>query len=540
MKRATALLSITFLSQYTALASPVVPGLRGGPNSATLLTGQPSPEPPPVVGNLVPGSTPFGSWATTATPPAQGNSSEPLYQTNAIMDWEEPSYAPMTSTNNQVCAMAFHAPTSTEYSGSIRNSIQKVRFIANNGSPVDVTTPTVSSRSGKNMYCVNLQISGLANNSVVEVRAIGYPNTGQPIVLQGDPDADRFAWYRSQIVVANYSPTRYYLAPSGGGGSDSNNCTSGAPCLTIGRVKTVRGAGDWSNVEICLNAGSYTLNDSGSATAANGWVIVKPCPGVAKNNVTINNWDQTFNRFSIQGLLIRNAKNKTGPATSKIWIHDVNWDTVSGCLGSFDCQLLAPGYTPSTGGGRWIYLTDSFVKNGFNVASETMLYRNLHAETFNSDLGQNVKTMINVEVDDWDHYCCGMHPDLNQISNGFGARSHIVYGLTTLNPVRAQGLFASPTQTYAQGIRALDDVAYVDVTINNTVAGYNAVQFGPAASQGVGDNNNVFMWNLNITSGLNTLRDMSATNWVIIDSVCTGDTIGSYAGVIYYGSSTCD
>jgi len=506
-----------------AHASPEIMGLKGGVGSSIQSLGTPSPTPTPGAA-LVPGSTPIGSWTATSTPGKQGNSGEPLYNTNIILAWDMVPRQPLTSADNQVCVMAFHAPTPTEYSGGARNAVEKVTFIANNGTAVDVMTPTSSNRSGKPEYCIGLDQSGLGSNATVEIRAIGYPTTGQPVVLQGDDDLPFFDKYYSLFVVGNYSPTRYYVDD---GGSDSgNNCTnSGSPCQTIARVKTVLGAIDYSNIEVCLGAGTYNL-DSGSTQrpAATGFFTVRPCPGVSKSSVIINGWgisnDGVYvDRSRIQEVTVSGVTAADPPDTSFLWLDNVDW--AGGCRGVNTCVAINQFNSHA------LFATDVNWSDLYNpIDANAVLFRNVNMDLINSDYGQNVRFIVN-GLETNVQYCCGAHPDLNQSSNAQGGNGHIVYGLTAVNSINQAGLFSSNS-----GI--LTDAAFVDVTIDDNSSNRAGWQF-----DALGTNDNVFVWNLNLTTAIMPGDSMTPTNWNIVDSVCT-TAIGSRTGFTFLGSSTCD
>jgi hypothetical protein len=85
--------------------------------------------------------------------------------------------------------------------------IHKVTFIMDNGEPIDVYTPVEhpddlgtnyegsASRLGKDYeeYMVKVSTEDMENNSVHEIRAIVWPNSGYPLVLQGEKqDSNRF------------------------------------------------------------------------------------------------------------------------------------------------------------------------------------------------------------------------------------------------------------------------------------------------------------------------------------------------------------
>lgn len=524
-----------------------VPGLQGGGiNASRQLLGLPTPEPPPVVGDLVPGITPFsntlyGNWAQTSTPALQGSGDT----TNAIMAWEMPPFAPITSANPEICVYARNRPTGGQYAGGTKNDIVRVRFYANNGSPVDVTTETVSSRSpGRNMYCTNLNLTGIPNNTVVEIRAVGYPGNGQPVVLQGDYNLPFFQMRFGLPVVANYTPTRYYVG--GSGASDANNCTVSNPCSTFNRAMAVVGNVDVSNVEVCFAAGSYSVSSSNLRQANFGFATLTSCPGVDKNDVTLTGLNASpgpnITRFRIKSVKLvtsagTNASSMQGPTGSAGWLEDIpDWYGGTSCYGTGSDNCYAASSSAFT---RGMFFTEVSMRNFNSLAANAVLYRNVVGNTYNSDYGQNIKVIINGSIPaNAVSWCCNVHPDLQQISTKYGGYTHVVYGLTSGFNDNA-GLFSSsgtPTQ-----IGECRDCAYEDITFDNTK---NDTRAG-WQWDGTGPHHNVYIRNLNMKTGYITNDAPDSADWTIIDSTCVDETdapyaIGSNAAFTYYGSPDCD
>jgi hypothetical protein len=77
---------------------------------------------------IIPGSTPFGSWAASASPPI-GNPSDPGYDATVIMRWRSVPYQTIRKLAPQIfdeqvliAANAYHL-----------NGIKEVRFAAQGG-----------------------------------------------------------------------------------------------------------------------------------------------------------------------------------------------------------------------------------------------------------------------------------------------------------------------------------------------------------------------------------------------------------------------
>jgi hypothetical protein len=103
--------------------------------------------------------------------------------------------------------------------------IHKVTFIMDNGDPIDVYRPVPhpddlgthydksASALGKDYeeYMVKVDTTGMENNSVHEIRAIVWPNSGYPLVLQGEKqDSHRFVPNTSGGGVGDLRPDEEY------------------------------------------------------------------------------------------------------------------------------------------------------------------------------------------------------------------------------------------------------------------------------------------------------------------------------------------
>ena len=260
---------------------------------------------------VTPGSTAYGSWTATAQPANQGNSGDIGYNDNAVGVWDIVPFQTF-SGNIQTCVAAFHAPTATEYASGTINNIVKVSFAINGGSYTDVNTQTANPITGQQEYCATVRAQDFATDGKFEERAIIYPSTGVPLVLQGSPqyyvgglnDAQIgvFKTYntlsiKSLTLNANYHGTlaTYTVYADSANGSDSNDCkTKATACSTLFQARNkcytyltgAFGGTDIGGCVITLEAGNYSLGSSGSTssgtyyTAAYRWVDVVPDTGV--------------------------------------------------------------------------------------------------------------------------------------------------------------------------------------------------------------------------------------------------------------------
>jgi len=293
-------------------------------------------------------------------------------------------------------------------------------------------------------------------------------------------------------------------------------------------VKNKLGNVDMSNIEVCFNAGTYGLDNSGLTRTANtGFLTMKPCPGVAKTSVTVNSWGSGnkgawVDKFHLQGVQVTGPNRSDGQAGSSLWVDDVTWDAngkdfpCSGC----EKMFFRESYVNLTGG---IWVTDSFLTDAYSTGKWDMLLRNTTIDNINEDAAHNARTVLNIIIQNVT-FCCSVHPDVQQNTAPQSGFNHVVYGVNATNNVNQQGLFSSDTGVY-------QNAAFVDVAIQNT-GNYFVLQWGAA-----GNHSNVYARNLNLV-GTVRLSSMTASEFYVIDSSCS-QHMGSYSGFTYYGSPTC-
>jgi len=548
MKKISNFLACAAILTSPSYAAPHLMGLSPGIKAL----GTPSPTPTPTPGALVPGSTPVGSWSATINPGQQGSST---FQT--IAQWDD---VPRAGKNNgdRVCVVAFSPPNTTEYNNGVKNAIAKVRFIANNGTPIDVSTPVTDGPiAPRQEYCVTLDLSAVTAGTYIEARFIAYPTNGMPAVGQGsddnlyDIDFKGQAGFYSLFFQAKPSITEYYV--NGTSGNDGNSCTaSGSACATITGVRNKIGAADYANIEACLYAGNYSLRSTGDTsnrTASNGWFTITTCPGVAKNAVTLTDWgaDGNGSRISytrIKGIQISNGRKMhdvIGQGTtfpSAIWLDNVDW------VNDPTCQTGSCGASPQGSGYPFNFSSSNAFKGGVFVTSTLFQYflngpygcnlcRNLTVRDIASDSFQMTHTVLNSTVEHV-NYCCGAHPDWMQrqgagVGQGPDAYNIVFYGNTATLDVDTQGIFNTT------GGRVF-----------NSFFGYNALDNSPNTNRnmlsldadGDGGGNNFFLANSWTGGGL---RAGSIPGTHFIDQVCPSKTfgVGTPATWTIRGSSTC-
>ena len=497
------------------------------------------------VPTITPGSTPVGSWAATAVPGVQGTGDT----TDVVMAWDMVKRQPLTATDNRVCVIAFHKPNATEYGNGVRNAMNKVTFIEDNGTAVDVPiaqTTTVNRTGGVvSEFCVDSTLSGLGTNQPTEFRAIGYPTNGQPVVLQGD-DTNIYNNYTSSSIKgrfsffaqANYSPTRYYVG--GTGASDSNSCTDSThPCASIQGAKA-KITSNFQNQEVCLQEGKYNLNSTSNTTfraVTDGWWTITTCPGAAKANTIINSWGASnvngayVQLTRLKNLTITNPKlvNADGSVTTNngYWLDNVDWiNQAALCLNvGTTCDYPFFANQGKINGG--IFATDTKFSNFNNAPNKAALERNVTVDSINSDSFQNVFVVINATVKNV-LYCCSAHPDLNQMSDIGTIYNHIIAYVTATVNVSQQGPFQSMGG-------ALYNAWYDHITFDGSggTPSWNVMNMSNGTE-------NINMTNMSLTGDLAVVAG-GGSDAYFADNVCTkgGSGMGTPTGWTIRNSATC-
>lgn len=203
-----------------------------------------------------------------------------------------------------------------------------VRFIANNGTALDVTAPTFNSLSGYwEWWC---DVEELDDDGIIEVRAIAYPFSGQPVVLQGNykttlsyydnflPDSDQ-----SLLLWSNkngtYNGTTVWVDSVSG--DDDNAGTEEAPYASIQKA-VLDIASSASHSTINLKAGTYLMHATAGDVyiAQAGWLTIQAAPGVSRSSVLLTGREGGSGYYTRVYLCrLRNLKCRKLSTDSKIF-----------------------------------------------------------------------------------------------------------------------------------------------------------------------------------------------------------------------------
>jgi hypothetical protein len=387
---------------------------------------------------LVPGS---GWSGATAQPDAVGDSEDFGYDAKAIARWDVVPFQTFTGTMN-VGVVAFH-----------REGIDRVDFAVNGGDWRPATSMRLNPTTGVVEYFVALRASDFADGPV-EVRAIAYPNVGEPRVLAGaltGTDAANRGEH-SMFLNANAGGTLVsrirYVSTTGNDANDG--ITPETPKATIKAAAwSIRdaGGGDVSHGLIYLAAGNHAFSgrvDTDVLNAASGWLTIAPAPGVAREDARITTGG-SGQRLNATLTRLHNVTLTTGLVTSgshaispHIWLDNVN---VVGP--NRFTEVVFSGY------GRR-YITDTSISTVRKGMDSVTLARNVDISHTGEDGCFNPQMLVNVTIDDvnpagWEefqHILSGEpHPDVVQWSGGGVLANVIYYGLKSSNIGPAQGIF---------------------------------------------------------------------------------------------------
>ena len=176
----------------------------------------------------------FPDYATNPdnTLPQVGDSSHIAYGNNTIARWAAPLFKDY-DTPTQIPILAYHI-----------SGIDRIEFQLNNGITATVKDPSYNPTIGVTCYNINLD-SSIPDNEFNELRAIVYPVSGWPQVLQGEvmgstaiaPGIRNIRYgHHSYFFATNFNRTlsrkEYYINYATG--SDANNgLTPQTPKLTM-------------------------------------------------------------------------------------------------------------------------------------------------------------------------------------------------------------------------------------------------------------------------------------------------------------------
>ena len=226
---------------------------------------------------LVPGP---GFTGETSQPEPRGTGKGD--DAKAIARWDVVPYQVFNRTIN-IGVVAFHI-----------NEIEKVSFSVEGGPWKDVHSMKLNPESNVVEYWVTLQASDFADGPV-EVRAIAYPVTGLPRVLQGKvqllPNSNTATTNgeHSMWLFANSGETlkssEFFVSPSQG--SDTNEGSAANPVKSLSKALALASTHDGSSIILTEAGEYYPVRTDAIPSNNNRWITVKPGKGLSRNDVAI-------------------------------------------------------------------------------------------------------------------------------------------------------------------------------------------------------------------------------------------------------------
>jgi len=392
---------------------------------------------------LVPGE---GWSGATEQPAAVGDSEDFGYDAKAIARWNVVPYQTFTSTMN-VGVVAFHI-----------EGIDRVEFSVDGGAWTSATSMRLNPTTGVTEYFVALRASDFADGPV-EVRAIAYPNVGEPRVLAGaltGTDAANRGEH-SMFLTANagdslLNPVRYVSTT----GSNANNGLTPETAyadVTYAANRITAAQGNSDGGIIYLLAGSHSIPGSAFGnenTTVHRWLTIRPAPGLTKADVTITGTTGSglnSKLVKFEDVTITGGINSGGPLVDYVWFDS--------------CVFNGPGQdVGEIGRGGWSaqYATNSTWQHVSTAADSFNLLRDVTVQNYGGDAFSNSGIVINsvARLQDPLTQLGNFHPDIYQIVGH--PRNNIVYGVTA-----TEGL--ASTQGFAFNNPPVD-VAIVECDIN--------------------------------------------------------------------------
>lgn len=401
---------------------------------------------------LVPGS---GWSGQTMQPGPVGTSTDFGYTDNVIARWDTVPYQTI-DTELHIGVVAFH-----------NSGIEKVSFAVEGGAWLDVTSLSLNADTGVEEYVATLRAADFNADGRIEVRAIAYPYTGIPRLL--DP----------LILSVNPNQTLpkhvVYVAQSGSDVSGDGSITN--PYQTISRAISgiqARQGSDVGGGTIYVQPGEYVYGapkENYSRYAANRWLTIAGAPGTQQGDVILTKAGSTagvrtqkvrLHNLTISGFSIPSTAN----LSAVLWLDSVRY---VGPGRTFQNSQPAAGPTVWTGG---LYFTDSDFSNAQNGAVWGKIVRNVFVHDISSDAFQNSSLVVNSRAENISSAGTTFHPDVWQATSY--TENAILYNVSATSSIGAQGLFADRNTP-------LKDIAFVNVNLNNqypTTTVLTAFQFG--------------------------------------------------------------
>jgi len=395
---------------------------------------------------IVPGD---GFNGSTSEPGQVG--SGPGASAKAIARWDVVPYQDFDGDFN-VGIVAFHI-----------NGIDRIEFSCEGGPWTAVNEMTMNGRTGAVEYWGTLPADAFSSDGLVEIRAIAYPTTGRPRLLD--------SMYLNCDVNGTLPDTVKWVSNNG---SDSGNGTAGNPYRTIYKAASAihdAQGGNAGGGTVYLLPGHYDLPDKQSApphatpVTTTRWLNITGAPGTTRNQVVVNDSDSVLTkRVHLADLKIRTTLSAVPDNLPDIWVSNVEMTQEGSEYG----QSGGAFYPPMIRGNRayWfnnVYQTDCYIHHTRSNNHRTKLERNVLIEDIISQGFYNPKGLVlNSTVNGINASGTLDHPDMIHLEGPI-ADNLIFFNVQLVN-CGAQGVFAKSQGGYNNHYK---DIALVNVVIDN-------------------------------------------------------------------------
>ena len=386
---------------------------------------------------LVPGT---GFSGATTEPGPVGDPLAGSYSAKAIARWNVVPYQTFYSEVS-VGVVAFHI-----------SGIDRVEISVNGGAWNSLQDMTLNPDSGTIEYWAKLKGTDFADG-VVELRAIAYPNSGQPRLLEP-------LYLNANLNGTLQNKVRYVSATAGN--DETGDGSIVYPYATILKaLKVIQDANGNSKADggsVYLLAGNYTLggySPSVDVTTSDRWITVRPAPGVLRSDVIINSVDEAGLKTKLVKLeeVTITAELKSDAAMEDhLWIYNC---TLQG-LGR-DTVVGDNGFVSNSSGWTDYFVTDSTIQD-HKDGIPAKLVRNVTLNNLGSDAFSGAQMVINSTVNVINAAGTLYNPDLFEFDFSAGnIENRIYYGIKGFD-VGANGFSAN-----GAGVATLKDVAFVNI-----------------------------------------------------------------------------
>lgn len=366
---------------------------------------------------------PGEGWDGPTTEPGPvGDPAAPGYEARVIARWDVVPHQRITAPF-EVGVLAFH-----------RAFVDRVEFSLEGGPWQAATERTLNARTGVWEYTASIHPLELAPGPI-EVRAIAYPEHGQPRLLEP-------LWLE---VAASAAAGPVVHVDAVGGDDEAGDGSADAPFRSLWRASAairdlVGGASAGDGAVIACAAGTYVWERAAGETTAetsSTWITVEPAPGVAREDVHIVKTADTSNN---------------GLDTKLVRLHDI---TLSGPTLSLHCStgqdrfLWIDGCRLEAGGKFWtngwydgVYATGAVADGTTDHAFVGChLLRGCEVRNFGGDAFKGARCAVNCSVENQVGLENSLHSDIWQNMNS-ADENVILYGITTGGDMQEQGIFS--------------------------------------------------------------------------------------------------